>query len=138
MVGRTLTLLAEVCALLADAPRAAQLYDLLAPFATKNAAHHLVRTYSGAISHFLGLLARTMAEQETAARHFDLALEMNARMGASPALVRTQYEYARLLGHSGGSNDCRRARDLLVQALQSATDLRMNGLSRKIAAVRGS
>jgi DNA-binding winged helix-turn-helix (wHTH) protein/tetratricopeptide (TPR) repeat protein len=132
----TLTLLAEVCARLADAPRAAHLYDLLAPFATKNAAHHLVRTYSGAIAHFLGLLARTMDQPQTAARHFELALEMNDHMGALPALVRTQYEYARLLGRGGRTKDGRRARNLFAQALQSATDLGMSGLRRTIAAIQ--
>ena len=131
----TLTLLAEVCDLLADAPRSAQLYALLEPFATKNAAHHLMRTYSGAVSHFLGLLARTMDEPQTAARHFDFALEMNARMGALPALARTQYEYARLLARHGRPTDRRRARELLAQALQRATELGMTGLQRKIAAV---
>jgi DNA-binding winged helix-turn-helix (wHTH) protein len=133
----TLTLLAEVCARLADAPRAAQLYDLLEPFATKNAAHHLVRTYGGAIAHFLGLLAHTMDEPETAAHHFDLALEMNARMGARPALVRTQYEYALLLAR-GRPNDRRRGRDLLAQALRSASELGMTGLRRRIEAFQAS
>ena len=134
----TLTLLAEVCARLADAPRAAELYVLLEPFATQNAAHQLVRTYSGAVSHFLGLLARTMDEPGTAARHFDLAVEMNARMGALPALVRTQYEYARLLVQRGRPSDRRRARHLLAQALQCATDVGMTGWQRKIAALQGS
>jgi hypothetical protein len=50
--------------LLADASRSAQLYTL-EPFATKNAAHHLMRTYSGAVAHF-SACSRTMDEPQTA------------------------------------------------------------------------
>jgi len=132
----TLTTSAEVCAILGDAPRAAELYACLEPVATKNATHQLVRTYSGAVSHFLGLLAGTQGEFETATGHFDLALEMNAGMGALPALARTQYEYATLLLRRGRSDDRLRSRDLLDQASRTATTLGMTGLHRQIVRAR--
>ncbi len=132
----TLTLHAEVCAALNDARRAAPLYALLEPCADKNAAHQLVRTYAGAVSHFLGVLAHTMGEIEAAARHFDHAVAMNTHMRAYPALVRTQYEYARLLTNRGRAGDRLRARDLLATALQTASDLGMEGLRRKIMRAR--
>src|SRR5439155_12836021 len=46
---------------------------------------------------FLGLLATTMARWAEAARHFEAALEMNARMGAAPRVAHTQFAYARML-----------------------------------------
>ena len=53
--------LAYVCAALGDERRAAVLYDLLVPFADRNAVHNLLRVSDGSVSHFLGLLAATMA-----------------------------------------------------------------------------
>ncbi len=132
----TLTLLAQVCARLGDAPRAAQLSALLAPFAGKNAAHHLVRTYGGAVSHYLGLLSASTGDAAGAARHFETALEMNERMGALPALVRTQYECARLLMGRNRGQDSRRAGDLRKRGSQLAADLGMTGLQTRFATLK--
>ena len=51
----------------------------------------------GAATYFLGLLATTMTKWEEAERHFEDAMDMNARMGARPWLAHTQHRYAEML-----------------------------------------
>ncbi|MGH8906256.1 MAG: BTAD domain-containing putative transcriptional regulator [Egibacteraceae bacterium] len=121
----TVALAAEVCALLGDARRAVMLYELLLPF-----AHHCVvlgRAYSclGSVAHFLGQLAATMGDVEAACRHFEVALEVNARIGATPHLAHTQYHCARALLARGLPGDRETANALRGQALRTARALGM-------------
>jgi hypothetical protein len=121
----TMSMIAELCADLGDAPRAALVYDLLRRFDDRNVVHDLIRTYRGAVSQYLGLLARTVGRVADAARHFEDALGRNAQMGARPYLVRTQIEYARLLLDQGKRRDLSRARSLLADAVAAAREMRM-------------
>jgi DNA-binding CsgD family transcriptional regulator/tetratricopeptide (TPR) repeat protein len=89
--------LAEVCAFLHDAPRAATLYQRLLPYAQRSILAGGHTACLGSASHYLGLLAATMCRWQEAETHFQDALEMHTRMGAKPCLAHTQYEYARLL-----------------------------------------
>jgi DNA-binding NarL/FixJ family response regulator len=108
-----LTLIAEVCAFLGDARRAARLYELMLPYAERNVAG---ASCPGVVAYHLGLLAATTGHREVAEAHFDAALQLNARMGARPALAHTQHAYAALLLARGRRSDVPRARQLLESA----------------------
>ena len=126
------TLLAEVAAGRGDVRRCRALYQLLEPFAERNAAHTLLRTYAGSTAHFLGTLAAVLRRPEESARHFEEALQKNAALGARPALVRTQFEYGRLLAGRSRRTDTRRGLEMLQQAAISATAMGLGGLAGRI------
>ena len=126
--------LAEACASLGDGARASTLYELLRPFADRNVTIGAVIAF-GSVSRYLALLAVTMGRREEAARHFEDALAMNARMGTRQALARTQTEYADLLLTRGEPGDRTKALDLLRNALDTAQELGMKlVVERAIAA----
>jgi DNA-binding NarL/FixJ family response regulator len=60
------------------------------------------------------MLATTLGEWELAERHFEAAMELNRRMGATTWLARTAYEYGRMLIARGEGAE--RAEALLEQA----------------------
>ena len=128
----TMTHLTDIVAALGDARYAASLYDLLEPFADRNLTDQLLRTYSGSGSHFLGVLATVMGRTEDAAGHFERALAANAALGARPAVLRTRYEYGRLLAHAGGRRRASRARRLLEDALALSRELGMDAFGEQI------
>ena len=131
----SVALLSEVCAFLGDARRAATLYELLLPYADR----HIVLVYSvcyGPASRYLGLLATTMGHREEAERHFQDALEMNARMRARPWLAHTQHDYARMLVARGRPGDRDQALELLSQALDTGQELGMKSLVEKGLALK--
>src|SRR5262249_41386498 len=94
----SLALLATVASQAGDLVRVRTLYALLEPYAERNVVFPV---YSpgvlGSGHHFLGLLAAADGDAARAATHFEAALAANARLGARPALARSQLEYARLL-----------------------------------------
>ena len=114
----TLSLLSEVCAYLGDASAAAPLYELLLPYAGHNivvgAPTVLCR---GSASYDLGLLATTMGRWDDAARHFEDALQMNAKLGARPWLARTKHDCAAMLIRRDSPGDGDKAFRLLTEAI---------------------
>ncbi|MFQ5343278.1 MAG: hypothetical protein ACE5F6_17195, partial [Anaerolineae bacterium] len=132
----TLAYLAEVCAFLGDAARAATLYRLLLPYDGLNAAVGFATACYGAVSRYLGLLAATMSRWEEAERHFEDALDMNARMEARPWLAHTQHRYAAMLLARGQAGDRERAVSLLDQALSTAGEFGMQALVEKLETPR--
>jgi DNA-binding NarL/FixJ family response regulator len=80
----------------------------------------------------LVLLVRVRA-QEAAARHFDAALAMHARMGARPFLARTQHAYAAMLLERRRASDLPRARTLLKEAVAAFDEI---GMVQDAAAAR--
>jgi class 3 adenylate cyclase len=128
-------LLSQACAFLGDANRAPRLYQLLLPYAALNVAGGASACY-GSASRYLGLLAATMERWEEAERHFEDALEMNARMGARPYVARTQYDYAQMLLRRGGPGDREKALGLVTQALATAQALGMKPLVEKALALK--
>jgi DNA-binding NarL/FixJ family response regulator len=148
MIARIL--LAETCAFLGDAHRAAQLYTLLLPFAARNVrlAGTPVASCLGSVERYLGLLAGTMARAaadrgaaapagwDEAQAHFEAALAFNANMGARPFVAQTQHDYAAMLVARGRPGDRTRAQELLAQALVTARDLGMSGLEAQALAAR--
>lgn len=130
--------LAEVCAALADVPRAATLYGLLVPYAAQNLVYGGTWHVAGSASHYLGLLAATLGRWDDAARHFEDALALNDRMGARPFVARTQLAYAAMLIRRDAPGDCDRARALTDAALATSGELGMARLAAEAAALAAS
>jgi tetratricopeptide (TPR) repeat protein len=133
----TLAAAAEACAYLGDRRRAKTLYDLLLPYADLTVSHQHMRVYLGSVEYVLGRLAETREERETAAAHYETAIESDQRIGARPHLARTQYAYARMLLEADpiASDKRERARELLAGAEATAREL---GMQRLLELVRGS
>ncbi|MGH7818968.1 MAG: hypothetical protein ACREQ9_04270, partial [Candidatus Binatia bacterium] len=125
--------LTEVCCFLGDLPRVRALYGELLPFAAMTVVVGSVpHACWGPIAHFLGMLAATMGDKETAEEHFERTLEMEARMRMPAMRARTQYEYGRMLIHADRPDDTGRAAELLAAALETARSLGLKVLEEKV------
>ncbi|HEV7734256.1 MAG TPA: AAA family ATPase [Candidatus Binatia bacterium] len=116
-------LIAQTAVALGDVARAALLYDLLLPF-----EHRVSVTVSpacsGSVARFLGLLATLLGRLDDAQRHFELALGVNARLGAHGHHAHTQADYAAMLIARDETLETRtQARSLLRDALMTAREL---------------
>jgi len=128
-------MLAEVCAFLGDAPRAAQLYDLLLPHASRCVVIGYAIACLGSAARYLGILAATMRRWLDAERHFEQAMAMNAKIGARSWLATTHLDYARMLLARRAPGDHDRAVALLTRAIDSARELGMADLAGKASAL---
>jgi tetratricopeptide (TPR) repeat protein len=123
----------EVCAFLGDTRRAALWYEVLLPYAARLVVIGSGTACLGSVSYFLALLAATCSRGEEAERHFEDAIRVHERIHATPLLVRTQYEFARLLLLRNEPNSREKARALLRDALRDAHDLSMTAIHGKIS-----
>lgn len=130
----TLCVLADVCTFLDDKPHARILYDLLLPYCARNVVGGDV-VCLGSAARYLGMLAGTLARPEDAAAHFEAALEMNARLGATPLVAHVQYDYARMLLAGDDPEDKGEARSLLDASRDIAQRLGMAVLLRRASAL---
>jgi DNA-binding CsgD family transcriptional regulator/tetratricopeptide (TPR) repeat protein len=129
-----LTYLTDACAALGDQATAAIVYPELEPLAGGNVMiGHLV-AYYGAADRYLGMLAATLGEWDRAEDHFERAMDLNRRMGATTWLAHTAYEYARLLLARGGRERDRGAA-LLGEAAELAERIGMPALRGRIRAL---
>jgi DNA-binding CsgD family transcriptional regulator len=126
--------LCEACAELGDATRAAALYALLRPYSGRNVTIGRL-IFCGSADRHLGMLCAAMRDWCAAERHFTAALAMNRRIGARLPLVHTEYEFARMLLARQAQGDRARADVLLRASLESARQLGMHGLERKLTAL---
>ncbi len=134
-VGSSIACLAQVCARLSDARRAATLYEFLRPYAAYNVTIGPAVVWHGPVSYYLGVLAATMCRYEDASRHFEEALAMSSEMGARPWLARTQESYAATLLSGGRRDDRTKALELAAQALATARELGMKAVEEKAEAL---
>jgi hypothetical protein len=79
-----------------------------------------------------------MSQWDVAAHHAEDALVMNARMGARPWQAHTQHEYAAVLMRRAAPGDRERAHALLEEASDTAIELGMIALTRRIESLRRS
>jgi tetratricopeptide (TPR) repeat protein len=126
-----MTILADTCAYLGKVSHAAELRDLLLPFAGRNVL--IVEGWAslGSADRALALLASTIGRWDEAEAHFQAALDLNTRLGALPWLARTEFGYARMLLERGQTGDAERARDLLQRARGTARKLGMTTLAER-------
>lgn len=123
-----IAILTDVCAFLGDRDMAATLSELLAPYQQRCVVITFGFAWLGPVPYYLGLLAATLGHLDDAAAHFEHSLQLNQRAHARPWLVRSKYEYARVL-HAGGSTaDRARGSALLVEALRTAEELGMRSI----------
>lgn len=128
--------LAYVCSYLSDVRRAALLYDLLLPYAPRQLVTGSAAIGVGSILRFLGILATTMSRWEEAAAHFEGALLMNTRIGATPFVALTQQEYGSMLLKRGEPGDREKAHQIFDQALATANEIGLHGLIREVTALK--
>lgn len=131
----SMSFLAEACARLGDAARAAEIYPLLEPLADCNVLLVPVAPF-GAASYFLGLLATTVGRYDDAERHYEHALRKNDWMGTRQILARTQTAYAAMLLERGGAGDRGRAIELLAAAERIAEELSLRIVVARIGELR--
>lgn len=127
----SLVFCAEACCKLGDAQRARILYDRLAPHAAE-IVYQPRAVCLGAAALYLGMLARTIGDPDTAAEHFEAALASHREMNAWPWLARTQFQYGALLVALEDGDTQARGRELLHNAEQLAGRLGMTALIEEI------
>ena len=128
----TLVTMAEVAASVGDAERAATLHDELLPYEHVNVVVGPALGCFGAVSRYLGLLALTCGRLDDAERHLTAALGLNTRMGARAWVAHTQADLAAMLVRRGAPGDAARAAELRTAALQTAEELGMPLVARKV------
>ena len=121
----------EIAGRLDDRHRARQLYELLAPFAGRNALSPQA-TFEGPVTRYLGILATTLEEWETASGHFAEARAATDRIGSPPFAMRLNIDEAQMLERRGGPGDAARAAQLLEEAHRIATEL---GVEKAVASI---
>lgn len=131
-----MTHLARACAAVADTERAGVVYDLLAPHAGRVAVAQHGVLCDGAIDRALGLLAFARGESAVARRHWERALALDRRLGATIFVTATQVDLAVLLRAEAGADAVQRARDLLAAAASEADRIGQVALVARIAALR--
>jgi DNA-binding CsgD family transcriptional regulator len=134
----SLVYLTDACTALGDAESAVLLYREFEPLAGRNVVVGSLAACYGAVDRYLGMLAATVGEWDTAEAHFDSALELNRRMGAHTWTAHTTYEYGRMLLHRGGPGDDARARELLTETVGACERFGLRGLRRKLRALQGT
>ena len=132
----SMVLLAETCAYLADAERAAAIYRFLLPYDGRNIITGFHLACYGPIARQLGMLAATMKRWNVAQRHFTGAIDMGRRQGTLPAVAHTQYEFARMLAIRGHQGDVDKALDLLDEVLSISGELGMGALDERARRLR--
>jgi class 3 adenylate cyclase len=132
----SMTMAAEACAGLGDVGRAANLSERLAPY------HELlvnnVGGATGAVTHYLGLLATTLGRFDEADVRFAAAAAMHERLSAPTLLARTRLEWAHMLVVRHEVGDAERARHLLGHALTTARQLGLGIVQRRALALLDS
>jgi predicted ATPase len=127
--------LSEVVAFLDDAGRAERLYELLLPYADRC----LVIDgpfCQGSASRPLGLLATAIGRFDAAARHFDDALAMNAKIRSPLWVAHTRHQYAYTLLRRDAPGDREHALALLDTALGTADKLELKALADRAQRLR--
>src|SRR5262245_6067516 len=133
----TMSWLAQVVSFVGDVRRAATLYDLLVPYVDRCAVSGALYC-RGAVARSLGVLATLLGRYDDAERHFEKALEMNARIRARIWVAHTQHDYARMLIARDGPGDRERAAALAAQALATAHEVGMKSLEAKVVELRAA
>lgn len=119
---------AFVCSVVGDAPRAALLDALLAPYDALHAVFPGPLLYAGPVSRFRGLLARTLGDDDAAVAKLEQARSACASVGARPASLRIACELAELLAARGEKAPAKR---LFDEALRGAESVGMEALTAR-------
>jgi DNA-binding winged helix-turn-helix (wHTH) protein/tetratricopeptide (TPR) repeat protein len=126
----TTAVLSDVITELGDRERAAELYELLLPYAHLLSFHDLLRTFAGSVSGELGELASLLGRHDAAIAHYEEALRREGAAGARSAEVSSRIGLARSLRARGAPGDAKRADALLREAARDAAPLGVDWAER--------
>jgi tetratricopeptide (TPR) repeat protein len=126
----TLHRLAEACVSLGDSNHAAQLYEILLPYAGQLLIAFLLQACLAAADRDLGVLAATMGRLDDAERHLLAAEQLEDGFGAPPLAARTRLALARVLLQRAAPGDTDRARALLSSVVTATAAMGMAGVER--------
>ncbi len=118
----TMGALSSVAVLLGDRERAAQVYDLLLPYADLVFVHDLLRSIGGTVASALGSLATLLGHYDEGERHYEHAHAKEMAMGGTTAVM-DRTGYARLLLLRDRPGDRARATALLEEVRQGMARL---------------
>jgi tetratricopeptide (TPR) repeat protein len=129
--------LSEACVLLGDERRAALLYELLSPYADRNAVSITTMPF-GPVALRLGMVAAMLGRWEEAERHFELAMERCTRLGTPAITARVLCERSRMLVARGEEADLASAAELLARVEGICRELDLPGVGDRVAALAAS
>ncbi len=130
------SVLADVAGFLGDERSAAALHEALLPYAARNAGSNPDGCI-GSVSRPLGVLASALGRFDQAERHFEDALELNARSGSGPWAAQTRLDWARAQLARDGPGDRERAAEHVTAALQTAREFGGAALEGKASELLG-
>ena len=125
-------MLAEVCAALPEPDLARPLYNMLRPLQGQLCMAG-AGVCLGAVDRLLAMLAAIESRWDDAQGHFERALELEGRIGASAFVARTQLWYARMLLARAGPDDASAAMRLVAAASEAADRMNLAELRRRLA-----
>ena len=133
----TAPLLAETAAALGASERAAELYEMLVPYASQIAIW--VHGFSlGSVSRYVGLAAAASSQLDEAVRRLEDAAAANEAIGARPFAAHAKADHARVLLTRRAPGDGEHARDLLHDALAAYEHLGMAASAHRVASLLAS
>jgi tetratricopeptide (TPR) repeat protein len=127
-----MSLLPEVAEALNDTERAAEMFELLRPFAHLH-AYSPPELGLGSAGRYAGIAALVAGRPEDAVALLEQALQQNEAMGARPWAAHTMYDLARALTARDQEGDARRAHGLLRSCSELSGALEMLVLEMKVA-----
>jgi tetratricopeptide (TPR) repeat protein len=130
-----MALLAEVCAHLGDAARAATLYPLLLPFERRNVVTAQC-CFDGPVATYLGIMASTSGDYAAASRHFEAARTVCERLNARPFIALLNISEAQMLAARGEAGDIEQGVELLQRAGEIANHLNLDRIVERAERAR--
>ena len=133
----SMTLLADVCAIVEDQDAAARLHTLLAPYETLYTVAPVEATF-GSVARALGVVASVLERFDAAERHFAFAIETERKMKARPWRAHAQHNLATMLLRRGAVGDDVRAFALLHEAHDIYRELGMKSWAARASEATGA
>jgi tetratricopeptide (TPR) repeat protein len=127
--------LAQACVLVHDERRAATLYELLGPYADRNAVSVSTLAF-GPVAMRLGMLAGLLERWEEADAHLLIAQERCHELGARAIEAMVMVERAKMHLARRAEGDADRARDALERAASIGEELNLTGILDRIATMK--
>ena len=133
----SITLLADVCAIVEDQDAAARLHALLAPYEGLYTVAPVEATF-GSVARALGVAASVLERFDAAERHFALAIETERKMKARPWRAHAQHNLATMLLRRGAVGDNERALALLDEGRDIYRELGMKFWAARASEATGA
>ncbi len=128
-------MLAAACLRIGNMPQyAASLYDLLLPYADRNAVFGQV-AYLGSISFYLGRLANALSRTEDAIGHFQAAMQRHSEMEARSWNLYAACELADILLKAENRERSQYGAALVSQIKVEAESRGMGSLAKRVAGI---